>query len=117
VLPFAPEFQINLGANYSFFLGNGAEIRNRADVFYESKQFSNIGNYSNGIVPSTTRVNYNVSYIPENGDWELTLGARNLLDEEYITNAAVETTTRAAIYNVLGRGREAYVQFKVNFGE
>lgn len=116
-LPHAPDLQANLGANYSFFVGNGAEIRNRIDFFYEGEQFSSIGNYNQDRIPSTTRVNYTGSYIPEGANWEATLGVRNLTDEENILNTAIESGPRAGLYHVLARGREAYVQVKFSFGD
>jgi iron complex outermembrane receptor protein len=116
-LPHAPELQVNLGANYSLYLDTGAEIRNRIDLFYESDQYASIANYNADLIPSTTRINYLVSYIPSDAAWELTLGARNLTNEEDILNTALETSPRAGLYHVLGRGREAYLQFKYSFGE
>lgn len=116
-LPHAPEFQVNVGANYSLYLGNGAEIRNRLDVFYESEQYSTIGNYEQGRIPSSTRLNYNLTYMPSDASWEATLGIRNLTNEENILNAALETGPRAGLYNVLGRGREAFLQLKYSFGQ
>ena len=114
-LPHAPEFQVNLGANYSYFFGNGAEIRNRLDLFYEDEQFSSIGNYDSDRIPSTTRLNYLVSFIPADANWELTLGARNLTDQEDILNTVLDTGPRAGLYHVEGRGREAFLQFKYSF--
>jgi iron complex outermembrane recepter protein len=116
-LPHAPELQVNVGANYSLYLSNGAEIRNRLDVFYESDQYSTIGNYNQDLIPSTTRLNYMVTYMPSDSDWEATLGIRNLTNEEDILNVALETGPRAGYYNVLGRGREAFLQLKYSFGQ
>lgn len=116
-LPHAPELQFNLGANYSLFMDNGAEIRNRADIIYEAEQFGTLANYEAGLIPSTTRLNYNATYIPRHAKWEFTLGARNLTNEEDISNAIVDASPRSGIYHVLARGREAYLQFKYNFGE
>lgn len=116
-LPHAPEMQANIGANYSFYLGNGAEIRNRLDVFYESDQYATIGNYNQDLIPSTTRLNYMASYMPSDANWEATLGIRNLTNQEDILNTAVETGPRVAYYNVLSRGREAFLQFKYSFGD
>ena len=115
-LPNAPELQINVGANYSFNLGD-AEIRNRFDVIYESSQNSSIGNYNFTEVPSSTRLNYFLTYIPSSDKFELTLGARNLTDEEDVIGAALAVGPGAVGSNVIRRGREAFAQLKVNFGE
>ena len=114
-LPNSPEWQINVGANYSFHLGD-AEIRNRLDLIHESAQFSTVANYDFGRIPSTTRFNYFLTYIP-NDQYEFTLGARNLTDEEDVVNATFNAGPGAAGYNVIRRGREAFAQLKVKFGE
>ena len=116
-LPHAPGLQVNLGANYSLLLGGGAEIRNRIDLFYEAEQYSTIGNYNQGLIPSSTRLNYTGTYVPADSKWEATLGIRNLTDSDDILNTAIETGPRAGLYHVLGRGREAYLLFKYSFGD
>jgi iron complex outermembrane receptor protein len=116
-LAFTPEWQFNIGANYSKFLNNGAEIRSRIDYIYEADQYTNIANYAANYLPSTYKVNFNTSYIPEGAQWELTLGIRNLTDEQDIANRDVNTALGNGIYTVYGRGREGYLQFKYSFGE
>ena len=116
-LPHSPEWQINIGANYSHFLNNGAEIRNRLDFFYEAEQWASIANYNLDKIPSTHRINYIVTYIPADANWEVTVGARNLTDEEDFTNVNVNTGPGVGTYHVLSRGREAYLQFKYSFGD
>ena len=115
-LPFSPEWQVNLGANYSFFLGNNAEIRNRVDVFYEASQFGDISNRSIDFIPSTTRVNYILTYVPQDAPWELSIGARNITDEEDFTTTVVGAGPPGAIFHTQARGREAYLQYRYNFG-
>ena len=115
-LPFSPEWQVNLGANYSFFLGNDAEVRNRVDVFYEADQFGDIANRSIDFIPSTTRVNYILTYVPQDAPWELSFGARNLTDEEDFTTTVVGSGPPGALFQTLARGREAYLQYRYNFG-
>ncbi len=114
-LPFAPELQLNIGGNYSFYLNNGAELRNRLDVIYESEQYSSIANYDFGRLPSSTRVNYLLTYVPD-APWEIGAGVRNLFDEDIVTNASFNTGPGAAGSHVISRGREAYAQFTYNFG-
>ena len=116
-LPYSPEWQINLGANYSFFLANNAEVRNRVDVIYEAEQFGSIANRSIDFIPSTTRVNYILTYVPQDLPWELSLGARNLFDEEDFSSVVVGAGPPGAIFHTETRGREAYLQFKYNFGQ
>lgn len=115
-LPHAPELQLNVGANYSYFLNNGDELRNRLDLFYESEQFGSIANYDFGLIPATTRVNYLMTYVPEDKPFKLAIGARNIFDAKDITNTFINTGPGVAGYHVLARGREAYVQLKYSFG-
>ena len=93
-----------------------AEVRNRFDVVYESSFFSDIGNYDFTTIPSSTRLNYFLTYIP-NDSYEFTLGARNLTDEEDVIGAALAAGPGAVGSNVIRRGREAFAQLKVKFGE
>ena len=116
-LPHAPELQLNVGANYSFYLVGGAEIRNRVDFFYESEQHGTIGNYNLDKIDATTKVNYVLTYVPADAPWELAVGARNLTDAEDVLNANVNTGPGAAVYNIFSRGREAYLQFRYSFGD
>lgn len=114
-LPHSPGIQANIGANYSFYLGGG-EVRNRFDILHEGEQYNTVGNYDQGRIPSSTRMNYTATYIPNDANWEATLGIRNLTDSEDILNARLDNSPRAGLYHVLGRGREAYLQFKYSFG-
>ena len=116
-LALVPEWQVNVGANYSAFLASGAEIRTRIDYFYESDQFSDIGNYDQGLIPSNDKVNLNITYLPEDAPWQVTLGARNLTDEENLSGIDINNAINAALYHVPERGREAYLEVKYNFGQ
>ncbi|MEE2983063.1 MAG: TonB-dependent receptor [Pseudomonadota bacterium] len=111
-LPFAPEWQVNLGFNYSHFFQNGAELQTRFDYFYEAEQWGTIGNYTNELIPSISRVNLMVSYMPSGGDWELTLGARNLTDEDNISNSQVLQGLQQGLFQVYQRPREAFIMYK-----
>ena len=74
-------------------------------------------NYNFTEVPSSTRLNYFLTYIPSSDKFEFTLGARNLTDEEDVIGAALAVGPGAVGSNVIRRGREAFAQLKVNFGE
>lgn len=116
-LAYNPEWQANLGVNYSAFMSSGAEIRTRLDYIYEAEQYASIANYEQGLLPSTSQVNANASYIPSDANWQLTIGVRNLTDEENIAAIDVNTGLGNGTFNVFKRGREAYLEFKYSFGE
>ena len=115
-LPNSPEWQLNIGANYSLHTRFG-EFRNRFDFLYEGSYNSNIGNYNFTQIPSTSRFNYFLTFIPNNSDFEFTLGARNLTDDEDVIGAALATGPGAVGSNVIRRGREVFGQIKYTFGQ
>ena len=114
-LPNSPTWQLNVGANYSLHTKFG-EFRNRFDVIHESSQNTTIANYDFTQIPSTTRLNYFLTYLPTD-NIEVTLGARNLTDDVDIIGAALATGPGAVGSNVFRRGREAFLQLKYNFGQ
>jgi len=116
-LPFAPEWQVNLGFNYSHFFQNGAELRTRFDYFYEAEQWGTIGNYTNELIPSISRVNLMASYMPSDGNWELTVGARNLTDDDNISNSQAIQGLQQGLFQVYQRPREAFIQYKQFWGD
>lgn len=116
VLPYNPEWQINLGLNYSHYVDDGAEIRTRLDYQYVAEQYYVVTNRPGSLADSYSRVNINASYIPANSNWELTAGIKNLTDEEYSTAGQFATINASSAINV-SRPREAYLQLKYNFGE
>ena len=115
-LPNSPDWQFTVGANYSLHTDIG-EFRNRFDVIYEGSFNSEIANYNFTQVPSSTRLNYFLTYLPNNGAFEVTLGARNLTNDEDVIGAALATGPGAVGSNVIRRGREAFGQVKYNFGQ
>ena len=112
-LPNSPTWQFNVGANYSFFTSIG-EFRNRIDVIHEGSFNSDIGNYNFTQVPSTTRLNYFLTYLP-NDKFEVTVGGRNLTDDEDVIGAALASGPGAVGSNVIRRGREVFAQLKYSF--
>lgn len=115
-LPYNPEWQVNLGVNYSHYFGGGAEIRTRFDYQYVDEQYLTVTNSPGSLVDSYSRVNVNTSYIPSDGNWKFTLGVKNLTDELYATAGQFAAINASSAVNV-SRPREAYLQAKYSFGE
>lgn len=115
-LPYNPELQLNLGINYSYYFGDGAEIRTRFDYQYMDEMFFTVENRPVQFLESFDRINVNASYIPGGSPWEFVVGVRNLTDEEYSTAGQINLTAASASRNI-ARPREAYVTVKYSFGD
>lgn len=113
-LPYTPEWQMNLGVNYSYFSANGSEIRTRLDYQWVDEQYFEVANSPGSLAESFQRISANASYIPANSNWELTLGVRNLTDEEYSTAGQFTPINASATVN-LSRPRETYATVKYRF--
>jgi iron complex outermembrane receptor protein len=118
------ELSGSLGAQYRFTVGN-ASLTPRLDWFHQGSR-SNGEQYvkqlpgSANKVPSFSLVNARVSYAPDDGKWDLTLAAENLLDKFYWYTLAPERSalTGLATDNRTGspaRGREVSLTFRRNF--
>ena len=114
-MPYTPDWQIALGVNYSIDLDSGAYIRSRLDWIYSDEQFFSIENSPRNFEDSYAVVNANVSFITPSEEWEFTLGAKNLLDEQYATTSRTQADTASA-YESLSRPREVYLQARYRFG-
>lgn len=115
-LPYNPELQLNLGINYSYYFGDGAEVRTRFDYQYMDEMFFTVENRPVQFLESFDRINVNASYIPGGSPWEFVVGVRNLTDEEYSTAGQINLTAASASRNI-ARPREAYVTVKYSFGD
>ncbi len=79
-----PRVQSTVGAQYTADLGDtGWEYFLRGDVNYQSKQFLSLLNV--GWVPSRQLLNTRVGI--SNDRWEVSLWARNLANERYVSNS------------------------------
>ncbi len=114
-LPYNPEWQVNLGINYSHYFDNGGEIRSRLDYQWVDEQYLSVENRPGSLNDDFYRVNLNASYIPSNADWDISIGVKNLTDEEYSTSGGSLAITASSYVN-LSRPREAYVSFRYRFG-
>jgi iron complex outermembrane receptor protein len=85
--PFAPEFTGNIGAAYTFHLGEhmGDELTMtpRLDLAYRSKSYARLFQNPATLLPSVTLLNGNIRF--ENGPWGLEFWGTNLADEKYVS--------------------------------
>jgi iron complex outermembrane receptor protein len=97
-LPKAPEASFNLGLQYYYPIDAfGADLLARLDYAYSDSYFTDVNNVKSqtlstgvsvpfGSVSSNTLLNARLGLISHNGDWTVSLWARNLTDEVYLTN-------------------------------
>jgi iron complex outermembrane receptor protein len=113
-LPYTPEVQATIGANYAINLSGGGLINSRIDWIYTDDQFFTIENYPRNFQESFSRVNAKITYISPSEDWEFSVGARNLTDETYSTIGRTQSDSGSSFVNV-ARPREAYLQAMYRF--
>ena len=81
----APEFTGNLGFEYRHSLGSSVLLFG-ADASYRSDYFLDINNLDALHQDNFTLVNASVALEGQDGEWSVSLGVKNLFDEEYITH-------------------------------
>ena len=84
-LPNAPEFTAKLGFAYATQAGNG-NLRFRADGYYQDEVFFTEWNRDDAYQDSYVLLNAGIDYLIGEGNWMVSLWARNLADEEIISN-------------------------------
>jgi iron complex outermembrane receptor protein len=113
-LPYTPEIQAAIGANYAINLAGGGLINSRIDWIYTDDQFFTIENDKRNFQEAFSRVNAKVTYITPSEKWEISIGARNLTDETYSTIGRTQSDSGSSFVNV-ARPREAYLQAMYRF--
>ncbi|WP_339719010.1 TonB-dependent receptor [uncultured Paraglaciecola sp.] len=97
-LPRAPESSFNLGLQYYYPIDAfGADLLARLDYAYSDSYYTDVNNIKSqllasgdnvafGSVPSNSLLNARLGLISHDDDWTVSLWARNLTDEVYLTN-------------------------------
>ena len=80
----APEHSANLSARYHWPLSPG-DLSLRLDYSYQSKSYQEPDN-SVTVFPSYDLLDTRLTFTPGNKNWEVSLWAKNVLDEEYIAH-------------------------------
>jgi iron complex outermembrane receptor protein len=114
-LPRTPEWDINLGFNYSANL-QGGELLTRFDWHsVDEHTFSLTDNpFDPNRTPGYDIVNASATWYPANADWSVTFGGRNLTDELYYNNYDFSGNCACYQGNV-NRPRTWYGTFRYNF--
>jgi iron complex outermembrane receptor protein len=113
-IQFAPEFNTNLGVSYSANLDGGAEVLTRLDWRYNGEQWGQDGGDPSMLTPSYKVMNASVTYYAPSADWSMSLGARNLTNEEYHVRGLFEVNS-GAHGGVPARPRSLYLGLRYEF--
>jgi iron complex outermembrane receptor protein len=115
VLPYTPDWKVSVGINYTYDIEGGAYVRSRIDYTYTDDQFHTIENSPRNFQEAYAVLNASMTYVTHDEDWELTLGAKNLTNEEYSTVSRTQADS-SSVFENLARPREIYLQFRYTFG-
>lgn len=110
-LPFSPTLTMAGGVTHELELSAGRLI-SRIDWFYTGKQEFRIENHPFTEQSAYHVVNANLRFQPSTQSWSIFVGARNLFNERYSTNASLSTAASSIARN-RSRPREIYAGLSV----
>lgn len=89
-----PEWKGNLGGEYRFALGNGADLAVGANIMMTTEYFLDEFNRAPMVQDGYTLYDAHLTYQPENDHWSATLWGKNLSDEQEIFDASFSANGR-----------------------
>ena len=110
----SPDLTGNLGFQYTHSLGWGSLILG-ADMSYRSDYFVDINNHDALHQDNFTLLNASATLESEDGQWSLSLGVKNLTDEEYITHGFDLTAFPGVGLAYYGQPRTYRIQARYRF--
>lgn len=115
-LPFAPEWQANIGAGYTFHPTADGDLTARIDVAHTSSYFFDAANSPEVAAKAVTTANASLKYEDLGRDWSVTAGVINLTDERYIVAGNSSYTTSTGYAEVVyARPRQWFVSLSKKF--
>jgi outer membrane receptor protein involved in Fe transport len=84
---FTPEYQGNIGFDYTFTLGNGMQLNNTLDVIYSDKYLTTPSLDPRLVQDAYFKINARIALSGRDDNWEVALVGKNLTDETIITYA------------------------------
>lgn len=116
-LPFAPEWQGNVGVGYIFDTNSDFTITPRADLSYQSKTyFDAINTEEVAQGKGRTTINASVALEPSSEQWKLTVGVSNLTDQLYPIAGNSSLGTGSGYAEIAyARPREWFASFSYDF--
>ena len=109
-----PEHTVSGAITKEFDLNNGAGVIARIDGNYSSEYANDPDNSIAIFTPDVFLANASLKWLSPDDTYSVTLGAKNLTDEKYITSGYLnEAIGHTEV--VLDRGRQFYVSARANF--
>ena len=96
----APDFTINIGAQYTHFFGNGMSLSLRADYYYQSNMFGRMFNKDIDRIDSWDQLNTQIKLESANGSWYASAYVKNVLGDDNITGMYVSDPATGLFTNV-----------------
>ncbi len=113
--PQTPDLEFNVSLSKGFEIASG-EVRVGVDATYVGDYFSQLTNAPVTAAGDYWNVNTRLSYFPAQGNWDIALFARNLLDEEQLQYAFdITFPGNGLVEQVYGNPRVAGAQFRFRF--
>ena len=106
-MPFA-DMSLSMGVAYTFQTDN-LEVTPRVDYYYQSDRYSSIFNIEAAKLPAWDEINFSLSMVPTNGDWNIRIWAQNLTDDRNITATGVGNSS-------VGHTQSVFVREPRSFG-
>lgn len=112
-LPKAPDWKINIAPRLEMPLGGGAVV-----LLADWTHTTGMRNDTEGTIlllrPATDVVNASVSYRPDQGNWNVTVGGTNIFDERYLVTGQAQIAG-GQIYGTYSRPAEWYARLGFEF--
>ncbi|BBC72089.1 TonB-dependent receptor [Altererythrobacter sp. B11] len=112
-LPKAPDWKINIAPRLEVPIGSGSLV-----MLADWTHTTGMRNDTEGTIlllrPSTDIINASVSYEPDHGNWNLTVGGTNLTDERYLVTGQAQIGG-GVIYGTYSRPAEWYARIGFEF--
>jgi len=112
----SPEWSTSLGVAYTVRISEWGTMTPRLDWAYHASEYNNAVNTPQLKQDSYHMLNMAATFESDDGQWQVTLAGRNLLDETYlITGNSGYETASSYLEQVYGRPREWSLSVQYNF--
>lgn len=117
---FTPEYQGNVGIDYTINFSNGLKLINTLDLIYSAEYLTTPSLDPKFEQPSYTKINARIALSGSDDTWELALIGRNLTDESIVTYAnglpvATTVSNGTGYYAFYERPRNVAIQGTIRF--
>ncbi len=110
-----PEWNASFGAQYTWDISDDSSMSLRGDWTYQSKTYQDVQNTEMIAAPGYSLLNARLTYMNDEGNWEMALFVTNLTDKAYIASAYQTLTSFGTANLIYGRPREWGLTVKKRF--